>query len=387
VLRAVTAAPAATATSEPAPPTSPAAAATQPPAPTTPPAPSPTTAAPTAAPPQTPQIDTTTPPPLARALRLQDPHIQGEDVKAAQRRLLALGYAQVGAADGIFGPDTAAAVRTFQTLNDLEVDGILGPRTWGRLFSPAATPGSAVTPVVASDTGWLLGGAYAQRWLDGPTTATLLRGGERYRFVGSTGELGTTTGDRPSSLGFPCEVAFQVNLAPPPTISQTLALGGSWNALPRTPIEENPDTDAYRQLVADQLRANGIAAPDVRLTRVLRIDLEGDGAEELMIAATRLGGEGQFPAPSTAAGDYSLVVVRTTIDGAERTIDLVAEYYPKAEDFAAPNKHTLVAVADLNGDGRMEIVVDSAYYEGESIFAYSVAGDRAEAVLRAGCGV
>jgi len=35
----------------------------------------------------------------------------------------------------------------------------------------------------------------------------------------------------------------------------------------------------------------------------------------------------------------------------------------------------------------MEIVVDSVYYEGEAIVAYSVARDRAEVVLRAGCGV
>jgi hypothetical protein len=322
-----------------------------------------------------------------RTLSLQDPHLQGQDVEAAQQRLLGLGYAQVGAADGIFGPNTSAAVSTFQILNELEVDGILGPRTWERLFNPAAIPGSAVAPVVASDTGWLLGGTYAQKWLDAPTTATLLRGGEQYRRVGLAGELGMAAGDRPASLGVPCELTFRVNLAPQPAISQTLALGGSWNAMPRAPIEEALDTQAYRRIVADQLRANGIAAPDVRLTRVLRVDLEGDGAEELLIAATRLGGEGDFPPPSVAAGDYSLVVVRKTIDGVERTIELAAGYYPAAQDFAAPNRHMLVTIADLNGDGRLEIVVDSAYYEGEAVLAYSIAGDKAEEVLGAGCGV
>jgi peptidoglycan hydrolase-like protein with peptidoglycan-binding domain len=372
---AATAAPTATA----APAATAASAATVVPAATDPPALEPTATA-------APQVDAPTPPPLSRTLSLQDPPITGDDVKAAQQRLLALGYVQVGPADGVFGPNTEAALRAFQTLNQLEVDGILGPRSWERLFGPNATPG-AVVPIVDSDTSWLLGGTSAQRWLDGPTTAALLRGGERYRWVGLAGEQGPATGNRSESLGIPCEQTFSVELTPQAPVSQTLALGGSWNVLPRAPVEESVDTDSYRQLVADRLRANGIPAPDVRVTRVVRVDLDGDATDELLIAATRLGGEGDFPAPSVTAGDYSLIVVRATVDGVEQTIDLEAEYYPKSQEFAAPNRHTLLAVADLNGDGSMEVVVDSKYYEGQSIVAYSLAGGQAQEVLSAGCGV
>jgi hypothetical protein len=38
-------------------------------------------------------------------------------------------------ADGIFGPNTEQAVRDFQTANSIRVDGIVGPETWGTLFS------------------------------------------------------------------------------------------------------------------------------------------------------------------------------------------------------------------------------------------------------------
>jgi N-acetylmuramoyl-L-alanine amidase len=51
---------------------------------------------------------------------------RGDAVRELQARL---GLA----ADGIFGPQTDAAVRMFQTDNRLTVDGIVGPQTWGVL--------------------------------------------------------------------------------------------------------------------------------------------------------------------------------------------------------------------------------------------------------------
>ena len=47
-------------------------------------------------------------------------------------------------ADGIFGPQTEAAVRSYQTRSGLAVDGIVGPNTWSTLFAAAAVGGSDV---------------------------------------------------------------------------------------------------------------------------------------------------------------------------------------------------------------------------------------------------
>ena len=56
----------------------------------------------------------------------------GSQVKLLQRALAHLGY-KPGTVDGIFGPDTAAAVMRFQTAAKLAADGVVGPLTLAAL--------------------------------------------------------------------------------------------------------------------------------------------------------------------------------------------------------------------------------------------------------------
>ena len=58
---------------------------------------------------------------------------EGEAVKELQARLNELGY-DCGTVDGKFGSKTLNAVIKFQTLNELEPDGIVGQKTWAKLY-------------------------------------------------------------------------------------------------------------------------------------------------------------------------------------------------------------------------------------------------------------
>jgi peptidoglycan hydrolase-like protein with peptidoglycan-binding domain len=59
-------------------------------------------------------------------------------VKVAQNRLNSLGYRPKLTTDGDFGAKTEMAVEWFQRMTNLAVDGVIGPKTWGKMF-PAAS--------------------------------------------------------------------------------------------------------------------------------------------------------------------------------------------------------------------------------------------------------
>jgi N-acetylmuramoyl-L-alanine amidase len=67
-----------------------------------------------------------------RILYIRHPLMRGDDVAVLQERLNALGF-DAGREDGIFGPDTANAVRAFQREYGVNEDGIFGPSSLAAL--------------------------------------------------------------------------------------------------------------------------------------------------------------------------------------------------------------------------------------------------------------
>lgn len=81
-----------------------------------------------------------------RTLYLRQPSFRGDDVRALQRRLNALGF-DAGREDGFLGPQTDRALRDFQRNVGQEPDGIVGPDTlaaFGRLRPSLDSPSRAV---------------------------------------------------------------------------------------------------------------------------------------------------------------------------------------------------------------------------------------------------
>lgn len=241
-----------------------------------------------------------------------------------------------------------------------------------------------VAPIVDGSTGFLLGGTQDGRWLDPAETAQMLVGNERYRVYSGVANLGEAWGSRPiaESAG-PCSGKYAISLQPSPSVQPAIAVGGTWELLPRRPQELALDSMVYREAMAEWLRTHGIDQPDVQLTGVQRIDLEGDGVDEVLVSATRLKNGDHIP--SVAAGDYSLVVVRKLVNRTVVTLPLVADYYRQAQELAYPSTHTIAAMLDVNGDGTQEIVVQSTRWEGMAITIYAVQAGGAQQIGSVGC--
>ena len=94
----------------------------------------------------------------------------------------------------------------------------------------------------------------------------------------------------------------------------------------------------------------------------------------------------EVPMHAPKRGSYSIVILRRVIDGKVQTQVVAGEVYPKPDESVAPNVYKIAAVLDLNGDGKLEVIVQSFYYEGGQTTIYHCEPDKIEAALSVECG-
>ncbi len=239
-------------------------------------------------------------------------------------------------------------------------------------------------PIVETESGFLVGAAGNGKWLPVEKAKGTVKGGEQYRVYSLTEKLGAVKGGKPKSAE-PCPDQQIVTLTPKPP-EGAIAVAAPWNAMPRVPRKQDTTQPVYQKAVADFLVSKKIRDPKVHITQIVRIDLDGDGEEEVLISATNyFTRDGSVPSASPA-NSYSFVLLRRVVGGQVETMLVDGEFYPKAATFNAPNEYKITAVLDLDGDGKMEVIVESSYYEGGGTAVYRVTGKKAEQLVIIGCG-
>ncbi len=248
---------------------------------------------------------------------------------------------------------------------------------------------SDVVPVVSvyidqagscSAWGLLVGGAVPVGFLAPEETAEMMRGGLEAKLYAPGGLMGTAVMDEP----FPSELdpsVYELRLeVESGTTGHLVAVSGEGNFQPRPVSMQSTDQRVYDDAVQEVLEERGMSSSP-RLTQNIRADLDGDGTEEVVLSANMPSSQGPGmtqPGP----GDYSFVMIRQLVDGELRTTVLEGVFHTETTEMMMGANHSeVIGVLDLDGDGRMELVVSSEGWESRSLTVYAFDGEQWNPVL------
>ena len=242
-----------------------------------------------------------------------------------------------------------------------------------------------------SDTPMVAAGFGALGWWDGegwaqvePGTPLPVAGGEDYQ-VAFLGLEAIISGGAPTILCEPLEnpgvILENEQLLGDWPGPLGVAISAPWILVPHL-VQEIEDDGTYTAFAAELLAERGLNVPEPAIKQLLQVDLEGDGVNEVVIVAEDVT-DGLF----AEDGDYSIAFMRRTVQGDVRTA-ILGDSVIVTADSPVVDSFSVGAVADLSGDGRMEIVLTSAYYEGIGVEVWEYVDDDLGLIpqISAGCG-
>lgn len=255
------------------------------------------------------------------------------------------------------------------------------------LFSSFALAQDKPVAIVDLRIGGLIGGSQNGAWVAPGLAAEsiLLHSMDLNIFGFSSREKGVMRNVKRGTIDDVCQDFFRVGGRR--RLGLAIGSNAKWKPMPRIPKRISAQNIVYKRAVASFLKKQGVKNPIVRITQAFQIDLDGDGQDEVVITATRVS-DRYFTRLN--AGDYSLVLLRTVTKTG--VMDLMVDgniYKPGQEDVGPPQRYEITGIADLNGDGKMEIVIYAEYYEGAGTAAFEMRGGKLEMIkeVQAGCGV
>jgi hypothetical protein len=234
-------------------------------------------------------------------------------------------------------------------------------------------------------------------WWDGANwvqvdelTSLPVAGGEDYQVVLS-GSDEIVTGGSEEIL---CEPVFNpgVELSDPDALGswpnpEGVAISAPWELTPHF-VQEEPDDGTYSDLARPLLSARGLEVENPVIKQVIRFDLDGNGENEVLAVAEDIADSDSLFAQQ---GDYSLVFMRVVVEGEVQTAILGESVVAEVQEGTTPFilSHSIAAVADLSGDGKMEMVIHEVYYEGSGWSLWEYVNDDLGPVFQigSGCGV
>ena len=256
-------------------------------------------------------------------------------------------------------------------------------------FTVAIPAQKPLVPIIDLRLGGLLGGSRDGKWVEaGLAAESIMNGGMDLNVYGFKGlEKLVVYSAKRAPIEDVCSDFYRTELGFDLRLGLGLGVNAAWKAMPRIPKRMVSPTAAYKTAITNLLKKEGVKRPVVKTTQIFFIDLDGDGTDEVLITATNI--NSQFGV-GWKAGEYSFVMLRKVTKNGVKDFMVDGNIFKSGQDNGgAPNRYEISSIADLNGDGKMEVIIYSEYYEGAGTGAFEMRGGKLELIkeLQAGCGV
>jgi hypothetical protein len=258
-------------------------------------------------------------------------------------------------------------------------------------------PADALVPLLvggADSAGWLFLGAWQQdRWQESTDpSGNPIRPGIA---AGTPFTVSNLDGETSAVLGENTEACFDGSVGPtidvevaapdPPGFgyNAVAVIAQPWPLKPRPVAATATAPDAYRALGEAAFADEPVDATQGDIEQLVVADLDGDGTDEALASF-------EFVQPSIGPGTPGDLAALLIIDVDTRVADTVlltaVDQAADSDTFPLIERYRVLDVADLNGDGRMEVLVHAWYYEGAAVIVYTYDDGELTEVLSAGCG-
>ena len=232
-------------------------------------------------------------------------------------------------------------------------------------------------PLVSLKTEGLIGGVKDKKWIGYEQAKSALTEKKSYEIYDLQGNNISALTVKEIDSDARCEGFGQISFEKK-TPETGIAFGGkpNWNPVPRKISFLGVNLRIYQKEIADELRKNNLSKSSVKITQIVKTDLDNDGKDEIILSAMNLK---QGLIGRADVGDYSFLMVRKIVNGKVKSFVLQGDFINRAtvaknteSYFAFANEYRVSSIADLNGDGVMEILVFANYYHGEwvSVFEF-----------------
>lgn len=254
------------------------------------------------------------------------------------------------------------------------------------LVAPAQTN---IVPVVDLRLGGLIGGSENGAWVEtGIAAESILSGSMNLNIFGFSGrEKKMIRRATRGPVDDVCQDFFRLKTGARDRLGLAIGSNAKWNPMSRIPKHIPARSAVYTNAVASFLKTHGVSKPRVKIVQAFKIDLDGDGKDEVLITATNI--RDDF-STRLKPGEYSIVLLRKATKAGIRDYMVDGNIYKRGQEDAGPKqRYEITGIADLNGDGKIEVVIYAEYYEGAATAAFELRGGKLELInaVQASCGV